>query len=647
MRWNRPFVVVLSALLAGGSLHAQQPAPASSAQAPATASSSAAPAPADSAKPAQQKLPSAHARHEAEKKYLEGAKALEKDDLKTAEADFAKAVDLDPGNQQYRASQEIALQHEATALIQASDREKIAHHPDQARADLMEAFRLDPANPMLAQHLREISEAAAPDHLELHPDEENAAPPIDFAPAPGKHSFHIHSPANDLIRQVLAAYGITPTFDTSVKNQPRRIDVDDVDFAEACRILNLLTKTFFVPLDPKRALVAEDTKDNRTQYERLAVETVYFPGFTQAQVTEMGAMAKSVFDAQQSTVSASSSTLVVRAPRAKLTALNATLAGMLEGRSELMLDVHLYNIAKTRTVNLGVQLPQQITGFNIPTALNSVLQANQSLVQQIISSGLASSNDLEAIAAILIASGQLSGSTTLSQPFATFGGGETLTGIAPGSATANFALNSSESRTLDEIQVRLEDQEESTLKSGTRYPIITSTYSSLAGSSLGIPGLSTAGLSSTLSSLGISASALNSATSQTIPQVQYEDLGLTLKVKPYIQKDKDVTLNLDLKITSLAGSSLNNIPILDNQQYTTIITLKPETSAAVVTTLSKQQSSAVSGIPGLSELPGFQQSTNSNTENDVSSLLIVMTPHIVRLAYHEEAGRMIFMPVHQ
>jgi type II secretory pathway component GspD/PulD (secretin) len=129
--------------------------------------------------------------------------------------------------------------------------------------------------------------------------------------------------------------------------------------------------------------------------------------------------------------------------------------------------------------------------------------------------------------------------------------------------------------------------------------------------------------------------------------VQYEDLGLTLKVKPHVQTDRDVNLNLDLKIESLAGSSINDIPVLDNQQYTAIITLKQGASALVVSSLSKQQSAAVSGYPGLSELPGFNSTlSNQNTENDVSTLIIMITPHVVRQAHTQEAGRMILLPVH-
>jgi general secretion pathway protein D len=593
------------------------------------------------------KLPPARSRHEAEKLYVAGAKEVERNNLKAAENDFTRAVKLDPNNQQYQASLEIVLQHEATALIQAADKAKILNHPDEARADLTEAFRLDPKNLMLAQHVDEITHAVAPDPIELYQKtDEEAGPPIQFTPLDKRQSFHVRAGTNDLIRQVLTAYGITPTFDSSVKNQQVRFDVDDIDFTEARRMLNLVTKTFFVPLDPRRALVAADTKEKRSEFERLAEETVYLPGLNQQEITDMVTLAKNVFDVQQATPAAGSSTITFRAPAVKLNAINATLIEMLEGRSEVQIDVQLYNIAKQRTVNVGLELPQQTTVFNIPTELNSIINNNQSLVQQIISSGLASAGDYAAIAAILIASGQIS-SGVLSQPFATFGNGLTLTGIAPGSVTGNLALNSSDSRSLDQMTLRVLDQEESTLKSGTRYPIITSTYSSLAGSSVNIPGLSSAGLSSTLAGLGISASSLSAASSQVVPQVQYEDLGLTLKVKPYIQKDRDITLNLDITVSSLAGASLNNIPVLDNQEYKGIITLKQGTSALVVSSLSKQQSSAVSGVPGLSEIPGFQSTTNTNGQYDVSNLVILITPHIVRLAHKDDAGRMIILPLHE
>lgn len=579
--------------------------------------------------------------------YLDGAKALENKDYATAETDFTEAAALDPENRQYQAARDLVVDHHATALIQAADKAKNLGHPEEARADLLLASSLDPKNPMLAQHVDEIAADAAPDPVQLRPEDESAGPPIELSPSSQTQTFHLRSSADDVLSRVLMAYGISPAIDTSVKDQIVRFDADSVTFDQAARMLKLVTDTVFVPLDPRRVLITQDTKENRARYQRLAYETVYFPGLDNAEVTEMGQVARNVFNAQQSTVSASNDTLSVRAPQPELAALNGTLSEMLEGRSEIQIDVRLYSIAKTKTQNIGIELPQQTTVFNIPSELNSIISQNSSAVQEIISAGLASPGDLGEIALALIGSGQLSGTSILSQPFAYFGGGLTLTGVTTSGVSGNLALNSSDTRAIDQVTMRLLDQQESTIKAGERYPIITSTYSNFGSSNLGIAGLSTAGLSSTLASLGVSASALQSSLSnQTIPQVQYQDIGLTLKVTPHIQKNQDVTLNLDFKIDSLQGTSLNGIPVLDSQDYATITTLHQGDSALVVSDLSKQQSRAVDGVPGLSDLPGFQSTTNNETENDFSDLVIVITPHIVRLAHKQEAGKMFILPVH-
>ena len=97
------------------------------------------------------------------------------------------------------------------------------------------------------------------------------------------------------------------------------------------------------------------------------------------------------------------------------------------------------------------------------------------------------------------------------------------------------------------------------------------------------------------------------SSAQPIPQVQYQDLGLTLKVTPRIDRNDDVVLKLDLKIQALQGASLNGLPVLTNRSYTADIRLRGGASALVVGNLSRQESNAVSGIAGLTELPGFSR----------------------------------------
>ena len=217
-------------------------------------------------------------------------------------------------------------------------------------------------------------------------------------------------------------------------------------------------------------------------------------------MTDIGNMARNVFEVSQSAVDATAGTLTLRAPESQLNAFNATFSSLMNGRSQVLLDVRVIQIAHNREINTGVQPPQQVTAFNVYGEEQSILNANQALVQQIISSGLAAPGDTLAILGILLASGQVS-SSLLQNGVVLFGGGLTLTGVTPQPFTANFNLNSSDSRELDQFQMRLGDGEEGTLKSGTRYPIETSSFSSLGAGGLNIPGLNTAGNSGSLAGL--------------------------------------------------------------------------------------------------------------------------------------------------
>jgi Flp pilus assembly secretin CpaC len=105
-------------------------------------------------------------------------------------------------------------------------------------------------------------------------------------------------------------------------------------------------------------------------------------------------------------------------------------------------------------------------------------------------------------------------------------------------------------------------------------------------------------------------------------------------------------LDLDLKVSSLAGASLNNIPILANRQYTGVVSLHLGDSALIVSDLSKQESLEITGVPGLGDIPGLNGATNRQDTKDIMELAIMITPHVVRLAHQETVGPMLLLPQH-
>jgi Flp pilus assembly secretin CpaC/tetratricopeptide (TPR) repeat protein len=609
------------------------------AQAPATPMQNAAPtAPADPAaidkNTMPEKMPHGSDRRRAARLFLEASKLFEKQQFEEASAKYQQAVALDPTNRNYALAVELTRSHEVTALIQAAAKDRILGNSKAELAALQRALELDPRNIQVTEHLRELGDDAVRGEANSIYEQgtDTIGAPLTLEPTPGVHSFHLHTDQRSAIQQVFKAYGLQPTVDSSVRFVQVRLDIDDASFEQAMRAIGLLTNSFYVPLDAHRVLIARDTPENRQQFERLDLETIYLPGLASGELTEVGTMAKTVFDVQHSAIDPSAGTITLRAPTSTLNAFNSTIRELIDGHSQVLLEVTLIQLAHTSTRNTGVQLPQSISAFNVYAEEQSILNANQALVQQIISSGLAAPGDTLAILGILIASGQVS-SSLFSSGFALFGGGLTQSAFAPGSLTANFDLNSSDSRELDHMLLRMADaattgtdSSAATIKSGTRYPIQTSSFSSLSASLPNIPGLTGAGSSSSLSSL---LGSLGSSV-PNVPQVQYEDLGLTLKATPKVLRSGDVALTIDLKIDALAGSSINGNPILANRAYSGVVTLKPGSGIVVVSDLDKQESRAISGVPGLSEVPGLNNVTGNNNEKNSSTLLIVMAPHVIR-----------------
>jgi general secretion pathway protein D len=639
-QWKRCTAALLLALCPGiGLTQAAGPQAPPPPAAPAPAQTGATPAvtqgaPAGDGDAKPEKQPRSSDKRRAAKIFMEASKLFEKKQFEEALHDYQRAAALDPTNRDYFLAAQIASSHAVTALIQSAAQDRIRGDEVAERAALEHALALDPRNVQVTQHLYELGDEAARRVTAPLYDtgSDEIAEPMVVEPKPGANSFHLHLDERQTIQQVFKAYGLIPTVDDSVPLTRVRFDLDDASFEQAAQVLGLVTNSFYVPLDAHRVLIARDTQENRRKFERLELETIYLPGLPTAEMTEVETVAKTVFELQQAKVDPSSGTLTVRGAPSTLKALNSTLRELIDGHSQVLLDVDLIQLAHTSDRNTGVQPPQSISAFNVYAEEQSILNANQSLVQQIISSGLASSGDTLAILAILIASGQVS-SSLFSSGLALFGGGITQSALSPGSATFNLNLNSSDSKQLDHIVLRLSDganagsdNSSGTIKSGTSYPIQTSSFSSLGAGASAIAGLTGAGTSSSLSSL---LGSLGSSV-PNVPQVEYKDLGLTLKATPRVMRDSNVALTVDLKITALSGQSINGNPVLNSRAYSGITMLRQGEGIVVASELDQQESRAISGVPGLSEIPGLNDVTDKDVQRSKSTLLIVMTPHIIR-----------------
>ena len=606
---------------------------------------------------------------QAESAYLAGAKKLEHDDPLAAQHEFEHAAQLDPGNGNYSVAIGVARERRLSDLVRQVGAARKSGDENKAQSLLTEARSIDPTNPLVLEHaepamsfnapsaqLGKLTSAALPiaasipaalpaENTAASPDPPwsivpNAAGPIHLAPTAAAQNFDLRGDSTDVTRRVLEAYGIHVVFDDSVQHKNIRFHMDAVTYAQAVNALATMTSTFLVPIDATTALAARDDDPTRKRLERQLEETIYLPGVPTDQFNEIVQALKGIFEGINLTAQPVHGAIVVRAPEDVLAALNQTVQGLQEASGEVAVEVRMYEVDTTKMLNAGVNIPTQFGIFNVDQAAAELVSQNSSLVQQAIAQGLISStaSNLQ-IAAALIGSGLVK-SSLLNSTIGVFGGGITQTGITEtGSLGVNLALNSSDTRTLDDIQLRVRDRETANFREGTRYPVLTASYSTSSAGSLGNLG------NATINGTSL-ASLLSQATgsSTTIPQVTYEDLGITLEATPIIQKSGRINLKLELKIEALTGSSINNIPVLASRNFKSDLTIAEGQSALLSSLVTESEASAMSGLPGISELPGFQTPINDNVQKQTTQLVVVVTPHIVRRRNNLVAGPVISMP---
>lgn len=590
--------------------------------------------------------------------FITASALLDKNEPEKAQQEFERAASLNPEKQEYALAAAIAREHVVTAMVRKSEVLRSAGDSAGAAALLTAAAKIDPQNQLVTQHLPSASEP----QIEILPDTlvaangklQTIAGPMEFAPDQTLQSFHYRADAHELMRRVLLAYGLQAQFKPDVPATSVRLDVDNVSFQQVMPIVQQLTRAFIVPLDPKNALVLKDTRENHDQYDHLSLETVYMPGFTTEQMTDASNLLRQVLELEHVTVNTASGTISIRAPKEMLRIANYELADLLDGGSEVLMDLRIYSITKSNSKNIGPSIPQTVSAYNVAGQISQSLSQYQSQIAALVANGTIPANaSLAQIAIALIAGGYITNSL-ISNTVAFIGGSAqdllngkntnpfTFTGISQGSPIVlNLALNSSEAKSLEQIQLRVSDRQTATFRAGTRYPIITASYSS------GISASQLAGLTSAqLAAYGLTAATAASAlTSATIPQIQYEDLGLTLKAVPTVLRSGNVSLSIDMKIEALAGSALNGIPVLASRTLTSSITIAPGDTAVMVSSMTKQESRAVSGLPGLADIPGFQSLTSDDTTGvDTSELVISLTPRLVRRGRDRLASQPLVFP---
>ena len=562
--------------------------------------------------------PSRQELKEAKAAYDRGIKLARSHQREGALEQFERAAQLAPRNIDYLTAREMQRQDLVSWHLENGNSHLLAKRQVEALAEFRAALQLDPSNAFAQQRLQDALSEWAP-HTAEKTAVLAASGEIEVVPSPVRADFHYQGDSKTLLAAICAAFGITPTIDDSVTSKPVRFNITGVDFFTAMRAAGIVTKTFWNPLGEKRIVIAQDTQENHRQFDRLALRTFLISGATApTDLTDVTNTLRTVFDIRYINQQPQANTITVRAPQETIDAATRFIESLGDSRPQVMLDVNVYEVSHSLMRTIGIHVPNEFKLFNIPAGALAALggQNIQQLINQLIAGGGINQANSQSLSALLA---QLAGqqNSIFSQPLATFGGGLTLFGLSLDTAMAELSLNESSVRSLEHATLRVAQGNEGSFKIGTRYPILNASFAPVFNSS------------------AIAQNIQNNTFTAPFPSFNYEDIGLTIKAKPFISSTSDVSLQLEMQIRALGAHSLNGVPVISNREYKGGISLLNGEPAVIAGSVSRTEQRSLNGIPGLGQVPGVNQilSTNAKEEMD-DELLVVITPHVIATADH-------------
>jgi len=564
---------------------------------------------------------------EANKSYRRGLKLRRRQPEQALEA-FEEASRLDPQNAEYLTARELMRQQLVMERVRRGDRFMLEKQLAEAAAEFRSALRLDPSNESARERLADAAAPQAGEQRSWLETESGAEDEVILRAKPERQSLHLDTDTRSLFSAIAGAFGLRVKFDDSLRTRRIRIDLENVSFYGAMDVACTLTGSFWTPVGPTEILVAPDTPNKHQELDQYVLRTFYLPETTTPQeLNDIVNLFRTLLEIRFISQAASSSTITVRAPRPLVDAAARILDSLHAGRPQVMLDVESFEISRQMLRNLGLDLPLQFQVFNIPAAALAALATPniQDLVNQLIASGGINQANNTAVAA-LIAQLQNQQNSLFQNPVATFGKGSTLFGIGVPPATGHFSVNDSRVTSLEHVRLRAAQGNAATFRLGSRFPVLNATFAPI------------------FNSPQIAKVIGNNSFIAPFPSVNYEDLGLTLKAKPLIHGNEDVTLDMELEMKTLGTQSFNGVPVISNRAYKGVITVKNNETAVVAGMISKTEQNSLRGAPWLGQVPALGSATSvQNKERDETELLIVITPRILS-AGNTGAGEVIPLP---
>jgi general secretion pathway protein D len=512
-------------------------------------------------------------------------KAERKNDLATAFTAYKEASEKDPSNATYIFRRELIRQAYASSLVR--------------QGKFAEAYAVDPTNDFArqqanrAEHPIAEAEPLAPQSRSKLPSEDTT-PPLALMPKQVRKTWDLRGDTKALYLAIGDAYGIHFDFEDEIQPVKAHLMLGESDFSEAVMAAGILTKSFAAPLTPQIALVAPDTSVKHQQYERQCLRVLDASELgPDAAITEASNVLRNLLEMKEVQVNLAHKEILVRDETARVIQAAEIIRWLSHGQAQTVVEFQLLEVSASRMRTLGILSSQS---FSLtPLAAQ--------------------------IGPLTLTPG------TVAAAAATFGGGGTLMALTMPSAAAAAVFSDAKTRSLQDILARGSDNSPATFTIGERYPIVSAVVTYAAASTTSAPSTGILG--------------------NSVPSFTYADIGLKVKVTPHVHGNGDVTLTLESTSTAIGTIDANGNPTIENREFSSQMRLKEGEVVIVSGMRIHSDTLTLTGLPGLADVPGlgllFSQHAVDKEDDD---LLMIITPHVVRLGSAQATAQAIASPEH-
>ncbi|NWG87728.1 MAG: secretin and TonB N-terminal domain-containing protein [Hydrogenophilaceae bacterium] len=548
--------------------------------------------------------------------YREGERLIREGKAEEGLKQLEQAVKSQPDNVQYRATYARSLETQIVRLLAEGDAALKAGRLEEAQARYRDVLKLHPENARAPAGLasveqvrrsevllREAQEAVKRDDIETAryklrtvlaqaPDNEQALVLLKLvdekAGKPEGGQFPRLSSAfrrpvtlefrDAPIRAVFDALsrqsGINFVFDKDVRtDQKTTVLARNTAIADALDMLLATSQLAKKVLNDNTLLVYPNQPAKQKEYEELVVRAFFL-----ANIDAKGAMnlVKTLSKTRDVYVDEKLNLLFVRDTPEAVRLVEKLLAVADQPEPEVMLEVEILEVKRSKLLDLGVQWPTQ---FSV----------------------LAREDQTQAVA---VGTSPTTVNTKVNAPLTVdllkgLDGSNILVGPTP---SVNVRKDDSDVNILANPRIRVRNKEKAKVHIGDKVPVITANVTS---------------------------------TGVTSESVAYLDVGLKLDVEPQIYLDSEVAMKVGLEVSNIVREVKSSTGMLTYQlgsrNANTVLRLKNGETQVLAGLISDEDRSAASKVPGLGDLPllGRLFSTHRDERNKTEIVLLI-TPRVLR-----------------